>query len=891
MTISLSRKTLLQFIILMVPLAVFFLSELVIGHYQNASINKVEFNFTLPFDESFAESHNISVNPRIERVYVTGFFADWVQDDSNFELQAVKSGHWQLELSLPPGDAQYKYVVFLQGDPQGKWLPDPHNTERTSDSHGGHNSVLKRPDYPFYQLIVDIISLGVFVFLAALFILQRLMVWLVNNSHSLVSTFIIGTMLVVLISNISLAFYQVFESRKLIHQGILDAVHQSHLYLKSQKIQFDNLPLEDQAVQDQMRALFWQAQTRVESSHGSVTQITLSDIAIYDPQFNLIHVQSRFQNHSLQLTRAREAGFNTLQNYFNHGVFSPLLEAARQERNIFSYITANPSQTIIDIETTETSLARSLLGFSNMLVPIIEDNKVKGYYAAAIQVKLYGKEILRIILINGLLVIVTLLFAYLLLRSVGQIASSDLKKLTRWTQKINQGDMSSEALITTGAEIKLLADNLGEMQRSLKTSFDKIAQQNLQLNKAAYTDLDTQLPNLKKLTLDTSDLYDTSMIILELDKLQPLQTFLGDANTRELIKGVCERITETLGDPSDFQLYRIAPNRFCLLGHQKEHIRTESLAGALVNAINSRPVSIDNMTLNVSATAGICCVLTQDETIHDQLERAGLALSEAKHQGVAYGLYRQIMDKGELLKHNINMIKRVRTAIQKDKVIPFYQPIVSTVKREVVTLECLVRIKESDNLILPPSAFLENTKQVGLYQSISQIMFKKCIQTLRHSEHRISLNISAQDIENPQSREFIINLMDNNKDVTERVTLELTETEHIENYELMKQFIDKMKTFGVRIALDDFGAGYSNFTHLLSLNIDFIKIDGSLIKNLDRDENAYKITKALVECARSLEIKMVAEFVHNDAIYQLVKELGIEYCQGYLFGAPSEYLK
>ena len=885
-----NRKHLLQLSCVFVPLFLFFISDQVIGFFQHKSDNKVQFSFTLPLDKTYADEHNLPLTPNIEKVFVTGFFTDWSQDHPGYQLKETTKGHWQLVLQMPPGKTQYKFVIFTKGDEEGKWLTDPGNPKLTSDSYGGYNSLLERPDYALYQLLADIFFFGLFLFFAALFSLQRLMKWLMTRPLSLANTFIIGTMLVVLLSNVSLAFYQVFESRKLIQQGILDAIHQSHLYLQSQQIRFGNLPTADKALQKQLRQLFWNAKTRVESAHGSITQITLSDIAIYDPNFNLLGQQSRQQNYHLQLTRAEKAGYDTLNNYFTLGVFGPLLEAARAERSAFGFITAHPASSIIDIETPETRLSRNLLGFSNMLVPILEDNQVKGYYAVAVQVKLFGKEILRIISVNILLVVVTLLFAFLLLRSVGRIASSNLKQLTQWTQKINQGDLSTEVQITTNDEIKLLADNFSEMQHSLKSSFSKIEQQNIQLNKAAYFDLDTQLPNLNKLQLDFKQARSTSVLVLELTKLEQLQRFLGDKISRQLVMAVYQRISSVLESSTNVQLYRTAPCQFCLVSQDAQISSTETLANTLITDINNDPMLIDNMALDVCAAAGLCCLLKPGETISEQLERASLALTEAKSQGLPYCLYKQVMDKGEQLKHNINIIKQVRTAIQKGKVLPFYQPIVATNDKSIVSLECLVRIKESDNLILSPASFLETTKQAGLYQSISQIMFEKTFQTLRQSTHRLSLNISAQDIENQQSREFIVNLIEANRDIANRVTLELTETEQLTNYDLIKHFIDRVKAWDVKIALDDFGAGYSNFGHLLSLSIDFLKIDGSLIKDLDQDMNAMKVTKGLVECARSLGIKMVAEYVHNETIYQLVKELGIEYCQGYLFGAPSEYL-
>ena len=875
---------------LLVPLFLFLASDYFYGYLNQSFQQQTRFTFSLPLQQDFADDHGISTNPDIEKIIVTGFFSDWSQDNENYALKPKGEGNWELEVQFAPGNIQYKYVLFVRGDPSGKWLLDPANPKTTSDSHGGMNSLMERPDYMFYQLITDIVTLGIFIFLACLFTLQKIMAWLMHQKLSLANTFIVGTLLVVLFSNVSLGFYQVYESRKLVQQGILDSVNLTHNYLTSQNGPMANLRLHQDVLKEQLKTLFWQAKTRVENNQSSIMQITLSDIALYGPDLDLIHVQNRQQNYELQITRSKRIGAGSLQNYFHQGVFGPLIEKATRTPDWEGYFVAHPSADVIAIETPETRFARSLLGFSNMLIPIQQDGRKLGYYAVAIQVKMFGSSIFKIVMINSVLILITLIFAYLLLRTVGKMASFNLHRLTQWAQKINQGDLTSHVDIRTQDEIQDLAENFAEMQSSLKASFEKIEQQNVQLNRAAYFDLETALPNRKKLLLDHGERQDCTLVLIELTGYEQLQRFLGDKLCHQVVLSVLNQIQSRVKELNGHELYRIAPEQFCLVSHQKEAFLSETLANDVIQTITNEAQSLDNIALNIEASGGICGYAHRGESFNQQLERAGLALSQAKSEGVTYCVYSPALDKRDIQQHNVEMIKRVRTAIQRNRVLPFFQPIVVTNTKEVITFECLARIKESDNLILPPGAFLNTAKHAGLYPSISHIMFEKSIQSLAGRDHRISLNLSAKDIDNQSSRDYIQRLIEAHQSVADRITLEITETEQIANYEVMKGFIEKVKAFGVKIALDDFGAGFSNFTHLLSLNIDFIKIDGSLIKNLDTDTNALKITRAIVECARSLNIQIVAEFVHNEAIYQIVKELGIDYCQGYLFGAPSEYL-
>ena len=126
----------------------------------------------------------------------------------------------------------------------------------------------------------------------------------------------------------------------------------------------------------------------------------------------------------------------------------------------------------------------------------------------------------------------------------------------------------------------------------------------------------------------------------------------------------------------------------------------------------------------------------------------------------------------------------------------------------------------------------------------------------------------------------------NKYNVSNRVIFEILEDENIKSYELLKLFIDEVKSLGCKIAIDDFGSGYSNFEHLLKMNIDYLKIDASLIKNIAKDETSYKITKTIIEFAKSLNLQTIAEFVENEEIFKIVRELGADYSQGYFFSEP-----
>ncbi len=168
-------------------------------------------------------------------------------------------------------------------------------------------------------------------------------------------------------------------------------------------------------------------------------------------------------------------------------------------------------------------------------------------------------------------------------------------------------------------------------------------------------------------------------------------------------------------------------------------------------------------------------------------------------------------------------------------------------------------------------------------------MIEKSLTLFRQRSELVSLNISIEDLVQQEMQNFIIDQIAHFTKETKKspsLTIEITESEEIENYELVTEFIQSIAPYHVEIAIDDFGSGYSNFIYILNMGIDFLKIDGTLIKNLLHDEKSQTLVKAIVHFSRELGIKTVAEFVEDEAIFHTIQDFGIDYSQGYYFGAP-----
>lgn len=886
MIIAKSKRLIWRSLLILVPLVIYLVSSYLTTILQLDRTATHVFSFSETSMPEVIDQLNLPKDSKLKKIVVTGFFSDWRVDDPAYHLKKTNTGDWHKEFRLPVGEVQYKMVMSFANDNNDYWLTDPSNKDVVNDSFGGFNSVLDIPDYQSYLALFKVSSLVVFAFSIAYIILQKMLNWLLLKRMPVARKVVFGSLSILLLSNVLLLFYQISEYRFFVRQGVIDSVHTLHLSLIQQGIQPNEFNDKDKIAKS-LNAIMWEAKTRVEKNQRSAAQVTISDIAILNTDYVLVHAQARQQNAELQKRRANQSGFTNTAQYYEFGIFGDAIEKAK-EKTVFSSVIADPTAEVIAIETPQTFWSRQFLGFSNVIIPIEINGKNRGYYAAAIQVKLYGNEIRRAIAINILLIAIILLLSYTLFASVAEVFTRNLTRLTDWTRRINEGDFSGMVTLKTKDEAQDLAENFAIMQTSLQQSFAKIKEQNEQLNKAAYTDITTGLGNRNKLMNELINDSSQHVILYELIDYEKLQSFLGEEFTAKVMTHVRDYLLPILDSHPKSALFRINNNQLVVLAANIDQKQLTSMVDQLIDAVNHAALTINQLTLNLSAVVGVCTTEYTTSEPSECIDKASQALLFAKSKNEKRRFYQPSMQQKRDLAKNISTINRIRDALQKDKLVPFFQPIVDSNSTEIIAYECLARIIESPNHILPPNEFLPAAKHSGLYQSISQTMFEKSAAICRRMGISITLNLSALDIEGYQSKQFLNYWLTHNQDILHRVTFEITETEKIEDYAMTKEFVDMVSEKGCKVALDDFGAGYSNFTHLLSLNIDYIKIDGSLIKNIDTDPNSQMITKAIIECAKALNVKTVAEYVHSQKIHEYLINLDVDYCQGYYFGVPSQ---
>jgi PAS domain S-box-containing protein/diguanylate cyclase (GGDEF)-like protein len=447
------------------------------------------------------------------------------------------------------------------------------------------------------------------------------------------------------------------------------------------------------------------------------------------------------------------------------------------------------------------------------------------------------------------------------------------------------------SVIHISKNVQALYDHDGNIHSILVSIRDMTAlhQLNKELLESKYDTL-TKLPNRRKLLSDIGNIASAfTIILINIDSFKEVNTFYGHTIADELLITLgSEIVNYSKTIPLSSVVYKFPVDEYALLikcACRKEEV--DQYITALSTSFNTKVFAVADQEISLNITIGVAGSIADNTEINDIMTHADMALKLAKKKRKNYLYYDEAFHIKEDYENNLSWIKKLRNAIVEDRVVPFYQPIVNAQTLKIEKYEALVRIVEEDGTIISPFKFLEISKKVKLYHQITTIMIDKVFEALaNHESVQCSINLSIEDIHDTIMYNYLVNKIKNYPHA-DRIIFEILESEGIENYETINQFITEVKKYGVKIAIDDFGAGYSNFVYITKLDIDYIKIDGSIIRNIHQDTTSQIITRTIIDFASQLGIQSVAEFVCDENVYTYLKQLPITHFQGYYFGEPK----
>ncbi len=397
-----------------------------------------------------------------------------------------------------------------------------------------------------------------------------------------------------------------------------------------------------------------------------------------------------------------------------------------------------------------------------------------------------------------------------------------------------------------------------------------------EIKRLNYTDILTELPNRQKIQQDLLKKKPHACIVFNIDKFREINDLFGVKAADSILK----QVAQWFGD-MHINAYRIGGDEFAVLLY--EHIDFEEIELLLrewLAHFAATPFFIAQEPMPVRMTVGVAIGGTK------LLTHADIALHHAKEKRLSYALYKEEANIEEIYRTNIAMAKNIHQALLQNRLICHYQPIVDFQTNEISKYETLVRLVNEDGTIVPPLHFLPIAKKTKLYAQITRTVVRQACETFKNRTEEFSINLSIDDIEDATTVQEIISRLIKTKTAS-RAVFEILESEGIENYSAVEQFITQVKALGAKIAIDDFGSGYSNFEHILRLDVDYIKIDGALIREVATKKNNDIIIETIVDFAHKIGAKVVAEYVSDAKIYDIIKAMGVEYSQGYFTGKPE----
>ena len=428
-------------------------------------------------------------------------------------------------------------------------------------------------------------------------------------------------------------------------------------------------------------------------------------------------------------------------------------------------------------------------------------------------------------------------------------------------------------------------DNIVEYLAA-RTDITALVEGKEELEKFLVTDSLTNLPNRNKL-LDDIKKFDgsecTSLALVNIDSFKDINDFYGYDVADTILMQVAHILDKT-ARKKEINFYKMPSDEFALFSANchDESVFLQYVQEILVEVIATK-LEILGQAININFSTGIA--IEKDSV----LIKADMALKFAKKLNKDVAVYCDDLNTEKDIAKNIESLNLLKNALQDNRLIPYFQPIYNLKSKKIEKYECLARIMKQDGTLMVPYQFLEVARQAKIYGEITKIIIEKAFEFFKDKEYEFSINISVEDIGTPYIFEFIIESLARFVDPA-RVVFEILETEEIKNYDLLKEFIKKIKYYGAKIAIDDFGSGYSNFSHILELHVDYLKIDSSLVRNIKSNKNAYLITKTIIDFANSLRMKTIAEYVEDKESVDLLKEMGATYIQGYYIGRPQPYL-
>lgn len=497
-----------------------------------------------------------------------------------------------------------------------------------------------------------------------------------------------------------------------------------------------------------------------------------------------------------------------------------------------------------------------------------------------------------------LLTIIGLVVLILAILYVSKIITKPITDLVNSAVNLEKGKYGSTS------SVKILEvhqrDELGNLGRTFNKMAEAIFEREKSISKLAYFDELTGLPNRTALILELSKsinlinsqqsgLKTLTILVLNLDRFKQINNILGHDVGDAILRILSSRIQVVIRKTGDF-ISRTGGDQFAILLFNTDTETAVTVSNQLLKSLET-PIQMPNQTVDLSASVGIANYPEHGTSTAELLSRAEIAMHVAKLKNIGTVIFENAFDLHSPA--NLSLASDLKVAIEENQLELYVQPKISFQTGEVTTLEALIRWKHPQKGYIFPDQFIPYAEQTGLIHKVSMWMLNEAARLVSNWKERkiyipIAVNISTRDLIDQNIMPKIMAIFDKyNIDVSDLlISLEITESSIMDDPIRALATLEKLASMHIKMAIDDFGTGYSSLTYLKKLPVSELKIDKSFVLKLEQDEDDKKIVKSTIDLGHNLGLKVVAEGIENKIVWDLLKEMGCDYGQGYYMGRP-----
>ena len=384
---------------------------------------------------------------------------------------------------------------------------------------------------------------------------------------------------------------------------------------------------------------------------------------------------------------------------------------------------------------------------------------------------------------------------------------------------------------------------------------------------------------------------ESALLVLDLDNFKFINDALGHQAGDELIRSIASQLKGRIRRTDIVS--RLGGDEFALLLTGTGADAAQELAEELLAMVRGHRVLARDKPVQVKTSIGIAMLDAQDLTAEQLLLEADVAMYEAKGSGRdRVILFTRDAPAPNAQRAGFVWTDRIKHALRDDLFAVYAQPIASLHGHSADRYELLVRMLDDDGSVVAPGAFLPVAERFGLISEIDIWMIHQAIALIEKEQRAgrkivLEVNLSGHSICDPELPDLIEAELTKAPIDPSQLVFEITETAAIANMDEARALATRIRRWGCRFALDDFGAGFGSFYYLKYLPVDYLKIDGEFIRNLDSSEIDQRMVSAMVEIARALGLQTIAEFVESGAILDRLRGFGVDFAQGYHIGKPA----